>query len=89
MWILVICEFFNKYRKQLLDKGQDASKTASKKEVHEAAEAVGEFIGTKIADKIVKQVLVIDENSRNVKEIITLSEKREEILNKYYKTGIL
>ena len=55
-----------KYKKQLLDTGLDALKTASKKVVHEVAEATGEFIGNKIADKIVKPKHVIDENPRNV-----------------------
>ena len=44
----------NKYRKQLLDTRLDALKTASKKVVHKAAEATGELIGNKIADKIEK-----------------------------------
>ena len=35
--------FSNKYRKQLLHTGLDALKTASKKVVHEAPEATGEF----------------------------------------------
>ena len=45
----------NKYAKQLLDTttktGLDALKTVCKKVVHKAAEAAGEFIGNKIADK--------------------------------------
>ena len=61
---------FNKYRKPLLDtatkKELDTLKTASKKVVHKPAEATGEFIGNKIADKIEKPKPVIDENSRNV-----------------------
>ena len=73
--------FTRKYKKQLLDTGLDALKTASKKVVDEAAEATGEFIGNKIADKIVKPKHVIDENPRNVEEIIIPPEKREEILN--------
>ena len=48
----------NKYGKQLLGTatkaGLYALKTASKKVVHEAAEARGELKGNKIADKIVK-----------------------------------
>ena len=60
---------FNKYGKQLLDtvtkKGIDALKSASKKVVHKTAETIGELIGSKIADKIVKL-------SRNVKEITIL-----------------
>ena len=59
----------NKYGKQFLDTatetGLDALKTASKKVVHEAVKATGEFIGNKIADKIVKP----DENLINVEEI--------------------
>ena len=40
----------------LLQKSElDALKTASKKLVHKAAETTGEFIGNKLADKIVKQ----------------------------------
>ena len=71
-----------KYRKQLLDTGLDALKTASKKVVHKEAEATGEFIGKNIAGKIVKPKHVIDEDPRNVEEIIILPEKREEILSK-------
>ena len=43
----------NKYKKQLLDTELDALKTASKIVVHEVAEVTSEFIGNKIADKIV------------------------------------
>ena len=57
----------------------------SKKVVHKAPEATGEFIGNKIVDKIVKTKPVIDENPRNVEEIIIPPEKREEISNKLRK----
>ena len=54
----------NKYRKQLLDTAieteLDALKATSKKVVHKAAEAAGEFIRNKIADKIVKSEPVIE-----------------------------
>ena len=70
-----------KYRKDLSDTGLQTLKTASKKVVYKAVEATGEFIGNKIPDKIVKQKAVIDENSRNIEEIIVPPEKREEILN--------
>ena len=56
-------------------------KTASKNVVHKAAEATGQFIGNKIANKIVKPKHAIDENPKNVEEIIILPEKREEIIN--------
>ena len=59
----------------------DDVKTNSKKVVHKAAEATGEFTD-KIADKIVIPKLVPDENAKNVKEIVIPPEKREEILNK-------
>ena len=69
--------FARKYRKQLLDTELNAPKTASKKVVHEAAEATGEFLGNKIADKILKPKYVIDENPRNAGEIIILQKKKE------------
>ena len=56
-------------------------KMQPKKVDHEAAEATGEFIGNKIADKTLKPKPVLDENSRNVKEMIILPEQKEEILN--------
>ena len=65
-----------------MDTGLDALKTAYKKLVHKVAEATSEFKGNKTANKIVKTKPVIDENSRNVEELIILPEKREEILNK-------
>ena len=68
-----------------MDTELNAPKTASKKVVHEAAEATGEFLGNKIADKILIPKYVIDENPRNAGEIIILQKKkkreRETILN--------
>ena len=49
-----LLSFVRKYKKQLLDTGVDALKTASKKVVYKAAKTTGEFIGNKIAEKIVK-----------------------------------
>ena len=70
----------NKYRKILLDTaaktGLDTVKPASKKLVHKAAEAIDEFIGNRIADKIVKPKLICDENLRDAAEIIISPEKR-------------
>ena len=49
---------FHNYGKKLLDTatktGLDATKTTSKKVVHKIAEATGEFLGNKIAEKVVK-----------------------------------
>ena len=52
-------------------------KNCFQKVVHKAAEATGEFIGIKIASRIVKS----DENPRKIEEIVIPPEKREEILN--------
>ena len=60
--------FSKKYRKELLDTRLDALKTASKKLIHEAAKATYNFIGNKIAGKIVKTRLVIDEYLWNIKK---------------------
>ena len=65
-----------------MDTGLNSLKTTSKKVIHKVAEAACEFIGNKIAAKIVKPKHVTDECPRNVQEIIIPSEKREEILNK-------
>ena len=46
--------------------GLDALNAGSKNGVHKATEVTVEFTGTKIAVKIVKPKLVLDENSRNV-----------------------
>ena len=76
----------NKYGKKSFDTatktGLDALKTASKKVVHKAVKATGEFIGNKIADKFVKPKPTIDENSWNVEEIVIPPEKRHKMLNK-------
>ena len=74
----------NKYGKHLLHTtsktGLVALYIASKKVVHKAAKATGEFIGNKIADRIVKAKPLSAENSRQVEVIIIAPEKREEIL---------
>ena len=44
-WLFL--SFTRKYRKKLWDTGLDALKTASKKLVHKAAVATGEFLGIK------------------------------------------
>ena len=49
----------------------------------------GEFLETKIADKILKPNQAIDENPRNVKEIIVPPEKRERKNIKRIKASII
>ena len=76
--------FARKYKKQLLDKGLDASK----KVVYE----VGENLGNKIVDAVTKSNDVNIEKFESVEEIIIPSEEREKMLNKlrkYYKNGTL
>ena len=81
-----------KYKNQLLNTGIDSLKTAFKKLVHKT----GEFLGNKTADtvvklynnKIVKTKPVIDENLRNVEEIVIPSEKKGRNI-KQIKTSII
>ena len=74
--------FARKYKKQLLDTGVDAVKTASKKVVHKS----GEFVGNKTADLVTKskddKIVKSDENLRNVEKIAIPLEIKDEILNK-------
>ena len=62
--------------------GLDLLKTTSKKVNHKATEATDEFIGNKIADKIVKTKPVNNEYSRNVKEIIIQPDKTRRIIKR-------
>ena len=48
----------------------DALKTLTKKVARKAAQATGELIGSKTANKIVKPKPAPDENSETVEEII-------------------
>ena len=73
--------FARKYKKQLLDTGLDAVKTASKKVVHKA----GEFIGNKIKDVVTKSTNDESVKQEPAEEIIIPLEKRDEILNKLKK----
>ena len=80
----------DKYGKKLLDTATkteiDAAKTASKRIVQKAAEATGNLIGNKIADKITsigktKQKEKEKENTNKQEEIYILPEKRQQIIN--------
>ena len=64
-----------------MDTVLDALKNASENVIHKAAEATGQFIGSKITDKIVKPKPVPEVNSRHIEEIIIPSEKGEETLH--------
>ena len=73
----------NKYRKQLLDTGVNASR----KVIHKAANGTGKSLGNKIADtmtksnddKIMKTKHEIDGNLRNVQHTIIPPEKIKKI----------
>ena len=55
--------------------GLDPAKTDSKKVVPKTAEETGEWIGNRIAEKIVKPNLA-DKNSRNAEEVVIPPEKK-------------
>ena len=61
------------------------SKNASKKVVHKTAEARSEFMGNKIAEKILEPKPVSKANIGYVEEINIPPERREVILNKLRK----
>ena len=77
--------FARKYIKQLLHAGLDSLKTSFKKVVHKTSDFIGNKITGAVAksseDKTIKEKYVIDENPRNVEEIIVPPEKRKETLN--------
>ena len=79
----------NKYGKKILDKSMDASKDfakiAGKKVLHKSAEATGEMIGNKVADRITKcsRNKALKEDDRimeETQEIYIPPEKREQII---------
>ena len=78
--------FGNKYGKKLMDTatktGIDAAKTASKRVVQKPAEATGDFIGNKIADKITLIGKPKEKEKTNkVEEIYIPPEKRQQIID--------
>ena len=76
--------FARKYRKQLMDNGLDALKTAFKKVVHKTRQ----FLGERITDKIVKPKHVIDENTKKSwRNNYSTRKKRRNI--KWIKTSII
>ena len=83
--LLFARKFGDKYGKKLIDTatktGIDAAKAASKRVVQKNAEATGDLIGNKLADKITS----IDnpkekEKTNNVEEIYNPSEKNKKLL---------
>ena len=79
----------NKYSKKIIDNslsaGKDFAKIAGKKVLTKSAEATGDLIGNKIADRITKiarnkEQKVNDRIMEETQEIIIPPEKREQII---------
>ena len=79
--------FGDKYGKQLMDTatktGMDAAKITSKRVVQKTAEATGDLIGKKIADKITSIGIPKEKPKTNKKpgEIYIPPEKRQQIID--------
>ena len=78
----------DKYGRKILDKsmdaGKDFAKIATKKVLHKSAEATGEMIGNKIADRITKSSRnnaqkEDDRIMEETQELIIPPEKREQL----------
>ena len=79
-------KFGDKYGKKLMDiatkTGIDAAKTASERLVQKAAEATGDLIGNKLADKITSiGKLKVKEKINKAEEIFIPPEKRRQIID--------
>ena len=74
-------KFWDKYGKKLMDTatktGMDGAKIACKRVVQKTAEAIGELIGNKIADKITS----IGKPKEKPEEIYIPPEKRQQIID--------
>ena len=77
----------SKYGKKIIDttknQGSEFAKTAGKRIVQKSAEATGDLIGYKIADKITSlgKSKNKEKETREEKEIIIPPEKRQQIIN--------
>ena len=78
-------KFGNKYGKKLMDTaaktGIDAVKTPSKRIVQKTAEATGDLIGNKIADKITSTGKPKEKETKEIEEIYIPPEKRQQIID--------
>ena len=79
----------NKYSKKILDNslsaGKDFAKIAGKKVLTKSAEATGDLIGNKIADRITKSARNKEQKEddrimEEIQEIIILPEERKQII---------
>ena len=69
------------YGKMLKSKGNEFGKIGGKKILTKSAEATGDLIGSKIADKITSFKLKPKEKIEEDEEIIIPADKRQQILN--------
>ena len=79
-------KFGNKYGKKLMDSaiktGIDPAKTASKRVVQKTAEALGDLIGNKTADKITSIGKPKEkEKTKKIEKIYIPPEKRQQIID--------
>ena len=77
--------FGDKYCKKLMDTairtGIDAAKTTSKRVVQKTAEAAGDLIGNKIADKITSIGKPKEKETKEIEEIYFPPEKRQLVID--------
>ena len=77
--------FGNKYGKKLMDTatktGIDAAKTVSKRVVQKTAEAAGDLIENKRADKIASMGKQKEKETKEIEEIYISPEKRQQIID--------
>ena len=82
-FLLFAKNFGNKYGKKLMDTttktGIDAARTTSKRIVQKTAEATGDLIGNKIADKITSIGKPKEKETKEIEEIYIPPEKRQQI----------
>ena len=71
----------SKYGNMLKNQGSEFGKIAGKKILTKSAEATGDLIGSKIADKITSFKSKPKEKIKEDEEIIIPPEKRQQILN--------
>ena len=83
----------NKYGQKLLDSAKkpttDAIKTASKRAIQKTAEATGDLIGNKIADKITsfsKKPKELHNNDNETKEDVEITTRRKRCISPEKKT---
>ena len=77
--------FGNKFGDKLIKQGQDTAKVLAKRALNKTAEATGDLIGNKIADKISRPKKVTQKNTKEVtddsREIYIPPDKRQQIID--------